>query len=79
MTNASGVDQNNLSKIEGLLQTNNDIVLAIHKSFMQSTMEVNRKIVSLTINNESQMQISSGSVGVTYKKNALERHPGWLT
>lgn len=68
MTNASGVDQNNLSKIEGLLQTNNDIVLAIHKSFMQSTMEVNRKIVSLTINNETQMQISSGSVGVTYKK-----------
>ena len=68
MTNASGVDQNNLSKIEGLLQTNNDIVLAIHKSFMQSTMEINRKIVSLTINNESQMQISSGIVGVTYKK-----------
>ena len=79
MTNASGVDQNNLSKIEGLLQTNNDIVLAIHKSFMQSTMEVNRKIVSLTINNETKMQISSGSVGVTYKKMPWSVNPGWLT
>ena len=68
MINAIGVDQTTLSKIEGLLQTNNNIVFAIHNSFMQSTMEINRKIVSLTINNEFQMQISSGSVGVTYKK-----------
>ena len=48
--NAIGVDQTTLSKIEGLLQTNNNIVFAIHNSFMQSTMEINRKIVSLTIN-----------------------------
>ena len=49
MANASGAVQNSISKIEGLLQTNNDIMLSIHKAFMEYTIEINRKVVSLSL------------------------------
>jgi len=46
----TGFDAANFSattNIQLLLQTNNDLILAIHKSIVDSTQELNRKIVNI--------------------------------
>ena len=42
-------ERNMSPKLEALLQTNNELVFTIHKAFLDSSAEMNRKIVGSLI------------------------------
>jgi hypothetical protein len=41
----TGLDFSASANMQILLQTNNDLILAIHKAFVENTQDTNRKIV----------------------------------
>jgi hypothetical protein len=41
----SNFERDIFPQIQALLQTNNDVVMAIHKSFVESTSQINQRMV----------------------------------